>query len=1294
MKTLLKFISSTKFMLLIIVNIGLICSTLAQTSLTYTLKWDESAPFSYQVSAEEEYFYPNLVDSYFDGASFLWIQRLSSSYVGNYTIKEVAYQSVSQIDKDFLMAANLTIPKSLNYRLKNNTKRGEKFTHLELFPYVQQGNELKKVKSLTLEKIPAATVTPKAGHQFASNSVLAPGSGDWYKIKVTRNGVYKLSYDFLKDIGLNVEQLNPDDVNVFGNGFGKLPESNDVYRPDDLIKNAILVVGGDDGSFDQEDYILFYARGPHKWIPLNNAFRRELNIYANESYYFINVNPNTTPKRIVQQPTVVFPSTHAVSDYNSYTIYEKEEVNLLKGGQRWYGEKFDAELSQSFSFSIPNLNTAEPVIVRSFMATNNGGGGTNYQIRYGSSTIGTGTFGGSSSDSYARTGFTSSPGDFSPTNGNFSLTVRFNRTNPSDYAYLDFIEINARSILRFHGDQFEFRDLNSVGDGNIAEYTISDFPSNGKVWDVTELGNPFIVSGTNLNNQFVFKAEADTLRTYIGFTNSSFLSPTYVGRVEYQNLHALSYADYLIITNSLFLNQAQRLANLHEQSGTTCHVVELEDIYNEFSGGTQDPTAIRFFAKMFYDRAEGDTDMMPKYMCLFGDGTYDPLNRVANNNYMCPVYHTLSSEGYVSTLLSDDYFGFLDDEESFTPTDMLDIAVGRLIATTPQHAIDLVNKIEHYMKNGSNLYAASGVLCDDEGFASTQGDWRLRYTLITDDEENGYFIVNDLEPAYNYVEENHPEMNANKIYMDAYPQISTAGGQRYPDVNAAIDRSVEAGTVLMCYVGHGGPAGAAQERIITIGQINDWTNVNKLNLFVSATCEFARIDDNEEVSAGEWMALNPIGGAIALMTTTRAVYFSTNSITTDRFFENVFLRDAENKPRTFGDIITSTKNAIPGVSNNKRSFMLLGDPALRIALPYEEVVLDSINGVSAEMAADTLKALSKVRLSGHLEDQFGNQLNSFNGVLQPSIFDKKRTVSTLGQDTKSPIIAFEERNNVLYKGNVSVKNGLYSFDFIVPRDINYNFGIGKASFYAFDENNNSAGGFDSTLVIGGIDTTGLNDAVGPQIELFLNEESFVNGGITNERPILIAKLFDENGINTVGTGIGHDITMVLNNETSRAIVLNDFYESDLDTYKSGRVRYQLDQLEPGNYTLTFKAWDVNNNSSEQQIEFVVQESTEIVLNQVLNYPNPFTTHTEFMFEHNQVCAFLEVQVEVFTVTGRLVRTIETDVKTQGFRAGGIPWDGRDEYGDQLAKGVYVYRISVRNPEGETAQAMQKLYLLK
>jgi hypothetical protein len=635
----------------------------------------------------------------------------------------------------------------------------------------------------------------------------------------------------------------------------------------------------------------------------------------------------------------------------------------------------------------------------------------------------------------------------------------------------------------------------------------------------------------------------------------------------------------------------------------------------------------------------------------------------------------------------------LDDNEALAANDLLDIGIGRILASDQTQAKQQVDKIEHYMKNGSSLFTSNNASCCLEfNSNSTFGDWKLKYVQIADDEENNYFIINDTEPQYNTVKSDNFEMNCDKLYLDAYPQQTTAGGQRYPDVYNAISDRIQRGALLVNYVGHGGEVGLAEERVVTIPQINDWSNINALNLFVSATCEFTKYDDPKRISAGEWVALNPAGGAIALMTTTRAVYFGVNTSVGNALFDNVFDRNADNSPLTFGEIMMKTKNDALD-SDNKRSFTLIGDPALKIALPSLKVVTDSINGKSPQIEIDTLNALSKVRIKGHIEDGNGNIQSGFNGILVPSIFDKPKKLKTLGQDPNSQEIEFELQRNIVYKGKSSVVNGYFDFSFVVPKDIALSIGKGKISYYAYDSNVD-AYGYDTNFRIGGIDPNGINDNEGPQLEVFLNDENFIDGSITDETPVLLVKAFDENGINTVGNGIGHDITAIIDGKSSDPIVLNEYYSSELNSYQSGEIRYQMSELEPGRHTVLVKVWDVNNNSSSIETSFVVKEKQTPVLSNVYNYPNPFTTSTEFMFEHNQSCSTLDVQVQIFTISGKLVKTINESANTVGFRNQGIMWDGRDDFGDQLGKGVYIYHLKVKNPDGQLAEKTEKLVLLK
>lgn len=1260
----------------------------AQNQITLNVEWEQSR--TYQIG-NKQYLLPEIKDQEYN------------AYLPNLFFKvPVKEGEVLIIDAITTEACQGQEAAYLTYRqaeigseypdVNYSSSREGRFAIIDCLPYTMQNGQIERIKSISY-KLKSASVNVLKSEQksFVTNSVLRDGTGDWYKFSVDKDGVYILDYDFLVSLGVNVDDIQPDWVNIFGNGDGRLPELNGAPRTDDLAKNAIDIIGDGDGSFDPGDYILFYGWGPDRWYEGTGNFYQDKHIYSYTSVYFLNINSSDIPERIAYQGGVGTANT-TVSTYDFYDIHENDLVSIVSGGQRWYGELFDTDLQRSFSFHIPDIDntvSAEFEVSLVSNASTSTGTAQTYTVQgtqIFSATLPTSTEWGRS----VKTMSLPSPGSFIP------LQITITRNSPSVLTYLDKITLNCRRNLVFTDNQFNFRDLNSVGPGNVSDFTISSFISGGFVWDVTDRHKPVLMNGTQSGTNYSFTRETDTLRWFVASDGQTFFEPkviTPVGPITHQNLHGLDQVDYVIATHPNFVTHAERLANLHRAEGLTVHVVRTDQIFNEFSSGMTDAGAIRTFMKMFWDRGATAPATRPKYLLLFGDGTYDPKNRVPNNYNFLLTYQMLNSESHISAMPSDDFFGILDDGEAINSADQVDIGVGRLLASTQDNAKELVDKIEHYMKNGSSLYNISNGSCAVSGSTSTFGDWRTRYVQIADDEEQDYFLIKDVEPQYEYVHDSFPDMNCEKIYCDAYQQVTTAGGERYPDVNEEIDRKMDRGALVINYVGHGGEVGLAAERILTVPMIQAWNNINNMPLFVSATCEFTKFDDPDRISAGEWVALNPTGGAIALMTTTRSVFFGTNTLIGKEFYKNVFKRDALMEPRTFGEIITDTKNAVGG--DNKRSFTLIGDPALRIALPHLKVVTDSINGLDPDIQLDTLNALSKVTVKGHLEDQFGNNLSTYNGVLYPSIFDKPKMQMTLSNDgaIASPVITFMNQTAKAYRGKASITNGAFEFSCIIPKDIDYSIGFGKISYYGTNSSTDAIGS-DTMFYIGGVNPNGLDDSNGPDINLYMNDDSFVDGGLTDESPMLIAKLFDDNGINTAGNGIGHDLVAIIDGETSNPIVLNDYYTSDLDSYQSGEIRYSFQSLDPGSHTLKVKVWDVNNNSSEAELSFVVQEKTEMQLEHVLNYPNPFTDYTEFYFEHNQACEVMEVQIQIFTVSGRLVRTINQYVHTTGFRSQGIPWNGKDDFGDQLAKGVYVYRILANTPDGTKAEAIEKLVLLK
>jgi hypothetical protein len=486
-----------------------------------------------------------------------------------------------------------------------------------------------------------------------------------------------------------------------------------------------------------------------------------------------------------------------------------------------------------------------------------------------------------------------------------------------------------------------------------------------------------------------------------------------------------------------------------------------------------------------------------------------------------------------------------------------------------------------------------------------------------------------------------------KVYLDIYPQVSVAGGERSPESAKAFEESFEQGSLIINYNGHGGPTALTQEQILTNASILRLQNQTKLAFVVTGTCDFSTYDNPELVSAGEALLTDIKGGAVGLYTTTRLVYSTSATTLVPPLYDSI-LSTRSGLPTRIGDATRFLKRADFDPLN--RNYVLLGDPSIRLARPDLSMTLDSINGRAlTSTASDTLKALSTVRLSGFVRSgpTTTSPINTnFSGTAQVTVYEKPTTVTTLATSPRDVRIPVQVQENVIYDGQATVRNGRFSVQFVVPRDINYNVGPGKVSLYAFNGSGTIADAHGQRSVpIGDAAQLSALDTIPPRIRLFMDNEKFVYGGLTSTDTKLIARLFDESGINTTGSGIGHEITATLDNDPTQLTILNSYYVASVDSFQSGRVEYLFKDLANGPHVLHLKAWDTFNNSALRDIEFIAAKNDKLALSHVLNYPNPFLSKTTFHFDHNRPNDVLDVQVQIFTVSGRLVRTLQTTVNS-------------------------------------------------
>ena len=1091
------------------------------------------------------------------------------------------------------------------------------------------------------------------------NAVLA--NGTWFKFSVDTTGVFKIDKNLLQRIGISTNKLDPKKIRIYGNGGNLLPALNSDFRYNDLQENAIYVEGEEDGVFDNSDFILFYAKGPHDWevnATLETANHRQ-NIYSDKAYYFISVDQGDG-KRISAAPEITGTPELLLSKFNDYIFYEKETINLIAAGQQWFGENFSVENTQTFTIPFPNAVANQNISVKvrgvamSSLASS-------MEVTVNNQALYSLSFFGISGTSLTKA--STAERTASMVNSAKSLEVKINYNNngiPSAKSYLDFIEVVGEKQLIADDFQFSFRSFEARKTAGIVAYQIQNASGILNVWDVTNSLQPTIVKNSSASAEtFSFSANGGRLHEYVLLHSDDFYIPEVIpnGRLANQNLHALKDINYLVITNSNLSNQAQRLAAYHQQnSGLTTQVVLLDEIYNEFSSGSKDITGIRDFINYLYKNNTAEATKL-QYVCFLGDTSYDFKDRIPANNNIVPAFQSYQSFNLATSYVTDDFFVMLDPNEgTLNRTHTVDVASSRIPVSTIQEATEVIDKILNYYQ------------------LDAFGDWRNTITLLADDIDDNFdiSIQSGVERIADAIKEKKPVFNVNKIYADAYVQENSSGGERYSLVNEAITNAIEKGTLVFDYFGHGGEAGFASERILEIPQINGFVNERTLPLFITVTCDFSRFDNPNRLTAGELTFLNPKGGSASMITTTREVYISTGQAFNEDLMR--ILLEFEESDYSIAQALAATKNQFTS-SQQKFFIYYFGDPAMKLAIPKANIRITKMNGKEINQSIDTLKALSKVSFEGIITDPLNRVLPNFNGTLSTTVYDKPIDKTTLDNDGFGVNMVFDSQESKLFRGKSSIDNGVFRFDFVVPKDIKIAYGKGKFSFYAENSQTDKAG-FNFDITIGGIDQNAPQDNMGPEISLFLNDESFINGANTNTSPNLIAVLSDKSGINTSVTAVDHDIVVTLDGEVNNQVILNDFYETELNDFTRGKVKYKLRALAVGNHTLELKACDTYNNCSKSTLNFVVISDAILMLENVLNYPNPFVNYTEFWFNHNKPNEPLEVQIQIFTISGKLIKTISQNVQTTGNLSRNIVWNGLDDFGNKIGKGVYVYKLKV------------------
>lgn len=1085
------------------------------------------------------------------------------------------------------------------------------------------------------------------------HSVLA--TGKWIKISASTEGICKITYDQLISWGIS----SPENVGVYTNQGYMLPKMNSASYPDDLQKIPVLHEKDKSGN----NAIFFYCSGSIKWDydVSTLKYKHTLNLYTDKTFFYLSSDVGKS-ETLASKAEITGNPDVTLNSFDEHLLYELEVENLAESGRRWYSEEIMTSSSKkSYSFKSPNVLTSENAIL-----TIAGAGGaqaiSRYNIEVNNEYIGSLQFQKASETAKGRANFQ----DYSiKSNADLKVSLTYESDGNGGSSWLDYISITQKTGLTMADQPLFFRN-NKAREYSNVKYNIQGSVVSPILWDISDPLQPVAVKFTKNSNSISFIDKGLKISEYVLFdiANNNLIEPEFVSEIANQDIHGLPLYDFIIVTHPNFLEASQTLAEYHRQKDQmSVLVLTTDEIFNEFSSGMPDVTAIRNMARMFY-KQKTDTDSL-RYILLMGDGHFNNRTHDGSVPNFIPTYQSPNSEDD-NSFSSDDFFVLLDDNEG-EAFGLIDIGIGRIPCRTIEEAELVVNKTIGYLAT------------------ETMGDWRNIITFLADDEDNNQHM-DYTEQLVSLVKEKYPGFYEDKIYFDSYTQIKTSGGDRYPDVTSALKQRVEDGTLILNYTGHANERGLAHENVLQISDINSWSNQKKLPVFITATCEFSRYD-KDETSAGEEILLNPAGGGVALFSTSRVVYSNQNFELNYNFYQSVFQQDNDGNNFRMGDIMRKAKN-LTSSGDNKRNFILLGDPALTLAFPKYKVVTDKINNIALADSISTIRALEKVTIEGKVVDHLGNLLSNFTGELSTTIYDKEMEVQTLNNDG-GRAFEYSSQNNVIYKGTVSVTNGKFQVSFIVPKDILYNIDKGKIFYYATNNVEDGNGATDQ-FRIGGSSPNPIIDNDPPEVEMFLNNENFKTNDKVSSSALLLVNLFDESGINMVGTGIGHDLVAVLDGDYSNPMILNDFYKSELNSYQYGKVLYPLNNLSPGQHTISIKVWDVQNNSTVKELSFIVEEGFEIT--SVTNYPNPVSFNTTFEISHNLPGDVFDTTVEIFNLRGLKIYEINQPTGSYGSVEATVRWEVTDTNYPIDKEKILVYRVTMVNQQGLRATGAGKLLL--
>ncbi|NBP05586.1 MAG: hypothetical protein EBV15_05095, partial [Bacteroidetes bacterium] len=1029
----------------------------------------------------------------------------------------------------------------------------------------------------------------------------------------------KITGTDLKNAGLNLAGKDPQNLSVFSHQGAMLPEqSRRAYHGTREI--PVFVEDGNDGVFGIDDYVIFYASAPHTWNFSSGQWRHQSHFYDDYTYLYVGFG-NNTGKRIGNNQFQG--SADVIVDKTEWMIfYEKDLENPIHMGRTWLGEKMGNEtLNRNLEIALP-ASAEDSVNVRISVAggMQDGAGSVTYNINNLAGTISYTPINTEyvAFDLQERYFQMSVPGK--KLQAQFSL----NRPNAKSSAWINFMEVTGKMPINTAQGPVIIRNRD-FKDNTAAEIRITtDVLSKPQtIWNVSDPFMPVALDIVQVGN---FKKSVTgpgvSKKMFVAFEAANIPKPEILGLITGSDLLQNSPAEMLIISHRDFLAAANRLAEIRRKNqGYTVQVADIEDIYKQFSTSQQDMVAIRDFVRLVYLKSV-NTGKPLKYVLLMGAASYDMKDRVKGNTNFIPTYQYDAHNKGVTFCL-DDFYGYLDSlaGDPAKGKNQMWVSVGRIPCRTSTEAEGMVSKLERYDSPGS------------------LGDWRTNITYVTDDVDISWETVftSESERYAQYIDTVHPYLSVNKLFSDAFKQVSTGNTEKYPDVNQAIDRTMKDGCLFMNYQGQA--------------------------------------------------LLNPNGGPIALMSTTRLVFVSGNMAINNDFWTNYGFPKPNEPIPTLGDVFRRLKNR-QDITSEDNKFALLGDPSMPLSFPKHSVVLDSINHKSATGFDDTLKAFGVVEIKGHIEERLKGKFSSFNGNLWVKVLDKPTLRKTLVNDQLGAPISYEDQSSYIFKGTVSVQNGEFKIVFATPKDIAYQVDFGKILLYAHNGETDAAGGFK--VKIGGSEPDVKPGTDGPAVRVFMNDTTFVSGGEVQSETELLVKVFDADGLNATGAGIGRDMLAILDKGTpnERSYLLNEYFSYDLNSYRSGSIRMPMTNLSPGKHTILVKVWDIFNNSGQGVIDFTVGVGSLEVSDHAA-FPNPFSNSVALRFTHNMPGRDLTADVAVVDMTGKILHKYQKDIPAAAATEVRLTWNGYSAPEPELRTaelpaGVYQYRVNLKSGDASTS----------